>query len=100
MPTGVVLAADADLPAIPEAGLTAPNSFLLSLKGAAEVAAEVKGDGKPSFVSTLAAPGVPCVAARCASAVFAAGAALAASAAVPAGFAPGGSVPASTGRPK
>jgi hypothetical protein len=45
---GVALAADADLPVALGAGLTAPSSFLLSLKGAAEGAAEVSGC-KPSL---------------------------------------------------
>jgi hypothetical protein len=94
VPAGVALAADADPPAIPGATLTAPNSFLPLLKGAAGVAAKVF-DGGPSFFSILAA--------RCAAAVWAAadGVALAlALGAVAGGDTLGGSVPASAGRPK
>jgi hypothetical protein len=84
---------------------TAGNFSGLSPKGAAEVAAEVKGDGKLSFVSTLAALGAPCVAAlaaRCAPAVSAAAAGVAvvlALAAVAEGDSLAGSVPASVGTP-
>ena len=87
---GVAPAADADLPAIPEATLTAPNSFLLSLKGAAEGAAKVV-DGDPSLVLF---PPTGTFAVAVAALVAVAAGALAAGAAL------AGSVPASAGRPK
>lgn len=49
MAAGVGLAAGGELPGILGVGLTAPDSFLLSLKGAAEGAAKVFERDPSSF---------------------------------------------------